>query len=50
MSDAVFFPDRPTEMGSNILQSRTWIMSAVVSERKSRIFTNVLVRENLVFF
>ena len=50
MSDAVFFPGRPTEMGSNILQSRTWIMSAVFSERISRIFLNVLVRENLVCF
>ena len=32
MSDAVFFPGRPTEMGSNLLQIRTWIMSAVFSE------------------
>ena len=32
MSDAVFFPGRPTKMGSNLLQIRTWIMWAVVSE------------------
>ena len=25
MSDAVFFPGRPTKMGSNLLQIRTWI-------------------------